>query len=73
MFSATAHLCCRTTMFSKGERGKCYSPDAQCQLPVYLEPEVMDYFSAKAKGVELNQRVNDLLRQDIPIIEGVSR
>jgi predicted HicB family RNase H-like nuclease len=61
--------------FSQGERGKFYSADAQYQLPVYLDPEVMDYFSAKAKakGVELNQLVNDLLRQDISIIEGVSQ
>ena len=30
--------------FSKGERGKFYRPDAQLNLPVYLEPDVREYF-----------------------------
>ncbi|MBV1888844.1 MAG: hypothetical protein KUG67_01185 [Proteobacteria bacterium] len=47
--------------FSKGERGKFFNPNAKKNLPVYLEAEVLDYFSAKAKGVELNTMVNDLL------------
>lgn len=59
--------------FSKAERGKFYRPDAQFNLPVYLEADVLDYFSAKAKakGVELNTLVNDLLKKDIALIEGV--
>lgn len=59
--------------FSKGERGKFYKPDAQVNLPLYLDAEVLDYFSAKAqaKGVELNTMINDLLKQDIALIEGV--
>ncbi len=59
--------------FSKGERGKFYHPDAKLNLPVYLDAEVLDYFSekAKAKGVELNSLVNTLLKQDIALIEGV--
>ncbi len=60
--------------FSKGERGKFYSPNAQLNMPVYLEAEVLDYFSAKAKakGVELNKMVNELLKQDIQLIEGIN-
>jgi hypothetical protein len=59
--------------FSKGERGKFYRPDAQFNLPVDLEAEVLNYFTAKAKakGVELNTLVNDLLKKDIDLIEGV--
>jgi hypothetical protein len=59
--------------FSKGERGKFYNPQANKNLPVYLEAEVLDYFAAKAKakGVELNAMVNDLLKKDIALIEGV--
>ena len=59
--------------FSKGERGKFYRPDAQFNLPLYLEAEVLNYFTAKAKakGVELNTLVNDLLKKDIDLIEGV--
>ncbi|MBQ0721420.1 MAG: hypothetical protein KBT88_00145 [Gammaproteobacteria bacterium] len=60
--------------FSKSERGKFYKPDATISLPVYLEAEVLSYFSAKArnKGVDLNQMVNDLLKKDIALIEGVN-
>ncbi len=59
--------------FSKGERGKFYNPDTQKNLPVYLEAEVLDYFSAKAKakGIELSTMVNELLKNDIALIEGV--
>ncbi len=59
--------------FSKGERGKFYNPDATLNLPVYLDAEVLDYFSAKAKakGVELNRMVNDLLKKDIALIEEI--
>ena len=57
--------------FSKAERGKFYSPNTQLNLPVYLEAEVLDYLSvkAKAKGVDLSQMVNDLLKKDIDLIE----
>ena len=30
--------------FSKGERGKFYRPGAKLNLPVYLEPDLRDYF-----------------------------
>ena len=30
--------------FSKGERDKFYRPDAQLNLPVYLEPDLREYF-----------------------------
>jgi molybdopterin-guanine dinucleotide biosynthesis protein len=58
--------------FSKGERGKFYQPNATKNLPIYLEAEVFDYFSAKAKsrGVELSEMLNDLLKKDIALIEG---
>ncbi len=59
--------------FAKGKRGKFFKPNAQMNLPVYLEADVLDYFKAKAqaKGVELNVMVNDLLKKDIALIEGV--
>ena len=59
--------------FSKGERGKFYNPNAQFNSPLYLEADVLNYFAAKAKakGVELNTLVNDLLKKDIDLIEGV--
>jgi hypothetical protein len=30
--------------FSKGERGKFYRSGAKLNLPVYLEPDLRDYF-----------------------------
>ena len=59
--------------FSKGERGKFFKPGTKVNLPIYLEADVMTYFEAKAKakGVALNVMVNDLLKKDIALIEGV--
>lgn len=57
--------------FSKGERGKFYREGAVFRLPVYLDEKVQDYLAAKAdaKGVELADLVNDMLRKDIELIE----
>lgn len=57
--------------FSKGARGKFFKPEAQMNLPVYLDAEVQAYLSARAKarGIEVGQLVNDLLRKDIELIE----
>jgi hypothetical protein len=59
--------------FSNAERGKFYRPNARLNLPVYLDADVRDYLSgkAKSKGVEVNEIVNDLLRKDIALIEGM--
>jgi hypothetical protein len=57
--------------FNNAERGKFYRQDAVLELPVYLEAGVRDYLTAraKAKGVEVNELVNDLLKRDIDLIE----
>ena len=57
--------------FSKGERGKFYRPNAVFKLPVYLDEDVEEYLAkkAEAKGVELSELVNDLLKKDIELIE----
>lgn len=57
--------------FSKGTRGKFYKPDAVFRLPVYLDEKVQDYLTAKAdaKGVDLAELVNDMLKKDIELIE----
>jgi hypothetical protein len=59
--------------FSKGERGKFFKPDAQLNLPVYLDDEVRTYLQrqATAKGKELNEIVNEILRKDIDLVEAV--
>ncbi len=57
--------------FSKGVRGKFFRPGLRLNLPVYLDSEVQDRLSslASAKGVDLSELVNDLLRKDIELIE----
>jgi hypothetical protein len=57
--------------FSKGTRGKFYRPDAIFRLPVYLDEKVQTYLTAKAdaKGVDLADLVNEMLRKDIELIE----
>lgn len=57
--------------FSNAERGKFYRKDAVLELPIYLDPQVREYLAAraKAKGIEVNQLVNDLLKRDIDLIE----
>lgn len=59
--------------FSKGTRGKFYNPNAKKNLPVYLESDVLDYFTAKAdaKGIDLSAMLNQLLKNDITLIESV--
>ena len=59
--------------FSKGEHGKFFRENARLNLPVYLDEEVQTYLQerAKAKGTEVVQLVNEMLRQDIKLIEAV--
>jgi hypothetical protein len=57
--------------FSKAERGKFFRKSSSLELPVYLEAGVRDYLTerAKAKGVDVSELVNDLLKRDIELIE----
>jgi uncharacterized protein (DUF4415 family) len=59
--------------FSKAERGRFYRADAKLSIPLYLDQDIEDWFAdkAKAKGVDMQQIVNDLLRQDISLITQV--
>ena len=59
--------------FSNGERGKFFKPDAQLNLPVYLDDDVRNYLQrqATAKGKELGEIVNEMLKKDIDLVEAV--
>ena len=59
--------------FSKGERGKFYHPDAELNLPIYLEPEIADFIRnlAGEKDTDIETIVNDWLRRDIGLIQTV--
>jgi hypothetical protein len=53
--------------FSKGERGKFYRPDAELNIPVYLEPQVAvavrEY--ARKANTNIGTLVNQWLRKDL--------
>ena len=57
--------------FSGGTRGKFFRADAAFNLPVHLEAEIRAYLTvcAEAKGVDVTQLVNELLRKDVELIE----
>mgnify|MGYP000370758642 CR=1 FL=1 len=60
--------------FSNAQRGRFYRPNTELKLPVYLDQDIESWFAekAKAKGVNLQSLVNDLLRKDISLIEEVT-
>jgi hypothetical protein len=57
--------------FSKGQRGRFYRQDAVLAPPVHLDPEVLAFLTARAqaRGIALNDLVNELLKKDIELIE----
>ena len=57
--------------FSGGVRGKFYQPSSTFNLPVYLDTQVLEYLTerAKARGIPLSELVNQLLKKDIELIE----
>ena len=57
--------------FSKGVRGKFYHPDAEFNLPIYLEPEIAEFIQklATKNNVDRNKIVNALLKKDKEIVE----
>jgi hypothetical protein len=61
--------------FSHGVRGKFYHPDAELDLPVYLEPDVDDFLSklAEEQGIDIQQLVNEWLRANIQLLQTVRR
>ena len=56
--------------FSKGERGKFYSPDAVFSTPIHLEPEVELFLRdlATAENMNVSDIVNLLLKKNIELI-----
>jgi len=59
--------------FSKGERGKFYSENAQLNLPVYLEPDIADFIQkySKDKNKDMQTIVNEWLRNNIQVIRSI--
>lgn len=59
--------------FSNAERSKFYRPNTKFNVPIYLDEDVLNYFTkrAEAKGVNLDEMINDVLKRDIALVEGV--
>lgn len=55
--------------FSKADRGRFHRPDAVLTPPVHLDPDVLAFLTAQARGVSLSELVNALLKKDIELIE----
>jgi len=57
--------------FSKGVRGKFHNPDAEFNLPIYLEPEIAEFVHklSAEKKVDRSKIVNRLLKKDMEIIK----
>jgi len=55
--------------FSKGERGKFYRPDAELNLPVYLEPQVAEAVleHARKRNTTMASLVNEWLRKNLSL------
>jgi len=52
--------------FSKGERGKFFTKDAEFNLPIYLDSDNLSFVAkiAERKKSDVSQVVNDLIRSD---------
>lgn len=57
--------------FSQGERGKFYSPDAQMNIPVYLDPENFSFVEkiATKKMKDMSTVVNEIIKTDRDLAE----
>ncbi len=53
--------------FSKGERGKFFRPEAELNIPVYLEPKVAEAVRvhARKRRTTMGSLVNEWLRKNL--------
>ncbi len=59
--------------FSGGERGKFHHPDAEFQIPVYLESDSLVFVQeiARRRGTDISEVVNNLLKADRDLLNQV--
>ena len=57
--------------FSKGVRGKFYRPNANFNVPVYLDGKVQQFVEriAERKRTDVSAVVNRLLRSEMKLVE----
>jgi len=61
----------RIRFFESRTRGRFFRQNAVLAPPVHLDPEILEFLTARAeaRGMSLNDLVNALLRKDIELIE----
>jgi hypothetical protein len=59
--------------FSGAERGKFYRPEANFQIPVYLESDSLAFVEeiARRRGTDISEVVNVLLKADRDLLNQV--
>jgi hypothetical protein len=59
--------------FAEAQKGRFYHDGAVLRPPVHLDPDVLEFLSARARsyGLSLSQLVNAMLKQDIELIQAV--
>ena len=60
--------------FSNAERGKFFKPSVKMHLPIYLEPDIENFFRSIAdkKNKDAVSLINELLRRDMENIRTAS-
>ncbi|MDA3920478.1 MAG: hypothetical protein PF501_07340 [Salinisphaera sp.] len=61
--------------FSNGERGKFYRPNATYRIPLYLDSDVMEFLTTRAReqGIDTQDLANQMLKKDIEIVQAAER
>ena len=59
--------------FSRGKRGKFYRPNAELNLPIYLDSDNLSFVAtiAERKKTDISSVVNDLIRSDKQLAEAI--
>lgn len=55
------------------ERGRFYRPGAAHNVPLYLDPDVLEFLTqrAKARGIQPHDLANEMLKKDIELVRSV--
>ncbi len=59
--------------FSNGERSKFYHPEIEIYLPIYLEPEIIEFLTkfSEKKEIDISTIVNKWVKENISIVKTV--
>ena len=59
--------------FSMAERGKFFREGARFEMPIYVRPDVLEYYTARAEEVhlEVSDLINEVLAREMERREAV--